>query len=56
MSQLMYALHLIASIWGLNEYTAQDLNKVSCPKQTINRLQTCQRQAVSLLAPDLALT
>ena len=56
MSKLMYALHLTASLWGLNEYTAQDLNKITCPKQTMNKLQSCRIQAVALLAPDLTLT
>ena len=55
-SKLMYALHLTSSLWGLNEYTAKDLKKVSCPKQTMHKIKSCQRQAVALLAPDLVLT
>ena len=55
-SKLMYALQLTSSIWGINEYVEQDLNKISCPKQTMLKLQSCQRKALALLVPETPLT
>ena len=53
MSKLIYATQLTSSVWGLSEYGEHELNKLSCPKEVILKLQSAQRQAASLLCPDL---
>ena len=48
-SKLAYALHLTASIWGISDYSVQELNRYSCPKSVLLKLQSLQRQAAALL-------
>lgn len=55
LSKLMYASQLTSSIWGLSSYGEHELNKLSCPRGTLAKLQTAQRQAVALLCPDIHL-
>ena len=52
-SELIYCIHVTGTIWGLTEYGEDELMKISCPKAIIQKLQSCQRMAVSLLFPDL---
>ena len=54
-SKLRYGLQLTSSIWGLSSYGEHELNKLSCPRGTMIKLQTAQRQAAILLCPDMAL-
>ena len=51
-SKLIYALQLTASIWGLPSYGETELNKQSCPRGTMLKLQTAQRRAAALLCPN----
>ena len=55
MSKLMYGSQLTSSIWGLSSYGEHELNKLSCPRGTMAKLQTAQRQAAALLCPHIAL-
>ena len=50
-SKILYALPLIASIWGLTQYAEIEPHKFSFTKHEIGRLQTLQRQAALLLCP-----
>ena len=51
-SKVCYALPLLASIWGLEEYACFAKNKLSCPKEVITKLQVLQNQAARLTCPD----
>ena len=48
-SKLLVCLHVTGSIWCLTEYGKLELPKMSCPNGIIQKLQSCQRMAASLL-------
>ena len=54
-SKLAYGSQLTSSILGLSHYGEHELHKLSCPKSTLYKLQTAQRQVAALLCPELHL-
>ncbi len=54
-SKLMYAIQLTSSIWGISDYSEQELNRLSCPKGILAKLQSAQRQVAALLCPGLTI-
>ena len=50
-SKILYGLPLVSSIWGLQNYN-YELNKLSCPKSAMIKLQSCQRQTLFFLGND----
>ena len=54
-SKLMYGLQLTSSIWGLSSYGEHELAKLSCPRGTLTKLQSAQRQVAALLCPHIHL-
>ena len=52
-SKVCYALPLLSSVCGLEDFSCYAKNKISCPKEIVSKLQVLQNQAARLMRPDI---